>query len=88
MSMTPTRPSQKAREGEGPMMKTTNAISLWVWCRFQSLQNDCQGQDLVEYALMVGFVALAVIGLSPQVSLSLTIIWSRVRAVTALAAAV
>jgi Flp pilus assembly pilin Flp len=67
-------------------MKITNAVSLRLWGRYFSLKKNCLGQDLIEYALMAGFVAVAVVGLSPGVASSFAIVWSKVNSVTTLAA--
>ena len=39
---------------------------------------DCVAQDLIEYALMAGFVAVAVGALMPNVSLSISTIFSKI----------
>jgi pilus assembly protein Flp/PilA len=46
-----------------------------VW-RF-ALLRDCRGQDMIEYALLVGFIAVAVGALSPALADSMTLIYSR-----------
>jgi Flp pilus assembly pilin Flp len=43
-----------------------------------SVLSDTQGQDLVEYALLGGFVAVAAGALIPDVSTSMSTIYSRV----------
>jgi pilus assembly protein Flp/PilA len=40
--------------------------------------NDDQGQDLIEYALMVGFIAVAAGALMPSVSTSVSTVFSKV----------
>jgi len=47
------------------------ASILWALCR------DQRGQDLVEYALMAGFVAVAAGALFPDLSGSMSTIYSR-----------
>ncbi len=42
---------------------------------------DDQGQDLVEYALMAGFVAVAAGALMPNISTSISTIFSKVGSV-------
>ena len=64
-------------------MKIANAITLRLWGCFKK---DCLGQDLMEYALISGFVAVAVVGLSPGVASSFAIVWSKVNSVATLAA--
>ncbi len=43
-----------------------------------SVLSDNQGQDLVEYALLAGFVAVAAGALIPDVSTTMSTIYSRV----------
>lgn len=40
--------------------------------------NDTKGQDLIEYALMAGFVAVAAGAIMPNVATSISTIFSRV----------
>jgi Flp pilus assembly pilin Flp len=44
------------------------------------------GQDLIEYALMAGFVAVAAGALMPNVSTSITTVFSKIQAILANAA--
>ena len=46
---------------------------------------DTSGQDLIEYALMAGFVAVAAGAVMPGVSRSISTIFSRVASVMAVA---
>ena len=39
---------------------------------------NCQGQDLIEYALMAGFVAVAAGSLMPHVATSISTIFSKI----------
>jgi len=41
---------------------------------------DTKGQDLIEYALMAGFVAVAAGAIMPNVASSISVIFSKVRA--------
>ncbi len=52
--------------------------------RLKSLK-DIDGQDLIEYALMAGFVAVAAGALMPAVADSITTIFSKVGSVMAAA---
>jgi pilus assembly protein Flp/PilA len=52
---------------------------LQVW-------KDTKGQDLIEYALMAGFVAVAAGALMPGVATSISTIFSKVASVIASAA--
>ena len=49
-------------------------IRLQIW-------KDTQGQDLIEYALMAGFVAVAAGALMPGVSTSISTVFSKVGSV-------
>ena len=48
---------------------------------------DTKGQDLIEYALMAGFVAVAAGAIMPGVASSINVVFSKVNSVMALAAA-
>ncbi len=48
---------------------------------------DTKGQDLIEYALMAGFVAVAAGAIMPGVSTSISTIFSKVASTTSTAAA-
>ena len=43
-----------------------------------NLWQDTQGQDLVEYALMVGLVAVAAVAVVPQMATQINIIFNKV----------
>lgn len=47
---------------------------------------DTRGQDLIEYALMVGFVAVAAGAIMPGVATSISTIFSKITSVMAVAA--
>jgi pilus assembly protein Flp/PilA len=62
------------------MTRITNLLlKLQVW-------KDTRGQDLIEYALMAGFVAVAAGAIMPGVSSSISTIFSKVSSVMANAA--
>jgi pilus assembly protein Flp/PilA len=62
------------------MKRLMNALwRLRIW-------SDNQGQDLIEYALMAGFVAVAAGAIMPGVSSSVSKIFSRVASVMSNAA--
>jgi pilus assembly protein Flp/PilA len=48
---------------------------------------DTRGQDLIEYALMAGFVAVAAGALMPSVSSSISTVFSKISSVMTAAAA-
>ena len=57
------------------MKKLTNfALRLQIW-------KDTKGQDLIEYALMAGFVAVAAGAIMPSVATSISTIFSKVNSV-------
>jgi pilus assembly protein Flp/PilA len=63
------------------MKKMINlALKLQIW-------KDTKGQDLIEYALMAGFVAVAAGAIMPSVSGSISTIFSKVGSVMTAAAA-
>jgi pilus assembly protein Flp/PilA len=59
------------------LMKKMIALKIW---------RDSQGQDLIEYALMAGFVAVAAGALMPGVSTSISTVFSKVASVMTAAA--
>jgi pilus assembly protein Flp/PilA len=62
------------------MKRFTNLVlKLKVW-------KDTRGQDLIEYALMAGFVAVAAGAFMPNVSGSISTIFSKIASVLATAA--
>lgn len=50
------------------------ALRLRIW-------KDTKGQDLIEYALMAGFVAVAAGAIMPNISTSISTIFSKVQSV-------
>ena len=59
-------------------MRLIWALRIW---------KDTKGQDLIEYALMAGFVAVAAGAIMPQVAASITTIFSKVDSLMTQAAA-
>ena len=57
-----------------------------MWRFLKRLRRDCAGQDLIEYALMAGFVAVSAGALLPSIATSISSIFSSVGSVVALAA--
>jgi pilus assembly protein Flp/PilA len=55
------------------------------WIR--ELERDAQGQDLIEYALMAGFVAVAAAASMPNINSNLSVVFSKVSSVMTVAAA-
>ncbi|MBI3697542.1 MAG: Flp family type IVb pilin [Acidobacteria bacterium] len=67
------------------MMRTTiERVRLALWSVV--LWKDTRGQDLVEYALLAGFVAVAAGALLPTISQSVSKIFSRMSSVLTAAA--
>jgi len=57
-----------------------------VWRFLKRLRRDCAGQDLIEYALMAGFVAVSAGAVLPSIATTISSIFSSVGSVVALAA--
>ena len=62
-----------------------NLIQL-AQASLMKLARDTRGQDLIEYALMVGFVAVAAGAFMPNVAGSISSIFSQIASVLATAA--
>jgi pilus assembly protein Flp/PilA len=58
-----------------------------VAVKLQQVMKDTRGQDLIEYALMAGFVAVAAGAIMPGVASSINIVFSKVNSIMILAAA-
>ena len=56
-----------------------NFVSKALW-RLQ-IWKDTKGQDLIEYALMAGFVAVAAGAIMPGVATSISVVFSKVASV-------
>ena len=60
---------------ERKMTRITNLVwKLRIW-------KDTRGQDLIEYALMAGFVAVAAGAIMPNVASSISTIFSKISSV-------
>jgi pilus assembly protein Flp/PilA len=59
-------------------LMTNLVLKLKVW-------KDTRGQDLIEYALMAGFVAVAAGAIMPGVATSISTIFSKVSSVLSVA---
>ena len=68
-------------------MKHTRELCgrLGFWAA--SLARDVKGQDLIEYALMAGFVAVATAALIPSVTTGISTVFSQITSVMTAAAA-
>lgn len=58
----------------------------FTYLRLQELSRNRKGQDLIEYALMAGFVAVAAGAIMPQVASSISTIFSQINSVLSTAA--
>ena len=56
---------------------------LYVW--FNSIAQDERGQDMVEYALLAGFIAVAAGATLPGISTSISQIFSKMASLTTVA---
>jgi pilus assembly protein Flp/PilA len=63
-----------------------NKLDLLV-NRIRILANDTEAQDMIEYALLAGFVAVAAGALLPGISTSISTIFSKMGSVLTTAAA-
>jgi pilus assembly protein Flp/PilA len=72
----------KTLEGDNKHMRklTQLVVAMQIW-------KDRKGQDLIEYALMAGFVAVAAGAIMPGVASSINIVFSKVNSVMVQAAA-
>ncbi len=77
--MCATRYTVYARTMTNPLEKVRVAYLRGI-CRL-TIWKDNRGQDLIEYALMAGFVAVAAGAIMPGVSVSISKIFSKVSSV-------
>jgi Flp pilus assembly pilin Flp len=58
------------------------------WCRLDNKKNrsDVHGQDLIEYALISGFVAIAAGAIMPNVTTDVSTVFSKIASTTRAAA--
>ena len=68
-------------------MATINHLMLKLASRARNLKQDVKGQDLIEYALMAGFVAVAAGALMPNIASSISTVFSKISSILADAAA-
>ena len=60
---------------------------LTLAIRARNLRQNVKGQDLIEYALMAGFVAVAAGALMPNIASSISTVFSKISSILADAAA-
>jgi len=57
-------------------------MKQWIqWVSTRPFWKDSRGQDLIEYALMAGFVAVAAGAVMPSISTSISTIFSKMGSV-------
>jgi Flp pilus assembly pilin Flp len=71
----------------GPSTSKAKTVCLMLWRSYRDFHDELSGQDLIEYALMAGFVATAVVTMSKEIADSFVTIMSKVNSVMSLAAA-
>ena len=79
------RPGTSQGLGERKTYMNNFVLKLKIW--HDNLRKDQRGQDLIEYALMAGFVAVAAGAIMPGVATSISTIFSKVASVMTAAAA-
>jgi len=68
-------------------MAPMNHLLLKLAIRARNLRQNVKGQDLIEYALMAGFVAVAAGALMPNIASSISAVFSKISSILADAAA-
>jgi len=68
-------------------MVSMNHLLLKLATRARNLRQEVKGQDLIEYALMAGFVAVAAGALMPNIASSISAVFSKISSIMADAAA-
>ena len=68
-------------------MVCMNHLLLNLVIRARNLRQEVKGQDLIEYALMAGFVAVAAGALMPNIASSISTVFSKISSIMADAAA-
>lgn len=66
-------------------MRIDRKISLGLLLGLRELLGNQHGQDLIEYALMAGFVATAVVTMSNSIADSFVLMMSKVNSVVVIA---
>jgi len=68
-------------------MNRLENLSLKAGIWIVGLARDARGQDLIEYALMAGFVAVAAAAVMPDISTSISTVFSKIESVMTVAGA-
>ncbi|MDP8979061.1 MAG: Flp family type IVb pilin [Acidobacteriota bacterium] len=64
---------------------TKMTLNVMQWLLRRGILKDAQGQDLIEYALMAGFVAVSAGAIMPGVATKISTIFSKVSSVVSVA---
>lgn len=67
--------------GVGELAQEGRRRAFSALCKLNGLWNWTKGQDLIEYALMAGFVAVSAGAIMPDVASSISTIFSKVSSV-------
>jgi Flp pilus assembly pilin Flp len=62
-------------------MNLNSPIVRKLWQTLEALRQNCEGQDLVEYALMAGFIVVGVVTLAPEIAASFVVVMSKVNSI-------
>jgi Flp pilus assembly pilin Flp len=68
-------------------MNRLENLSLKAGIWIVGLARDVRGQDLIEYALMAGFVAVAAAAVMPDITTSISTVFSKITSVMVVAGA-
>jgi pilus assembly protein Flp/PilA len=68
-------------------MKKLNHFNIGLWLKLTNLRRNVSGQDLIEYALMAGFCAVAAGAIMPGVATSINSIFNKIASIMTAAAA-
>lgn len=71
---------------KGPLPNQMKNLTTKLYVRLMGLKNNSKGQDLIEYALMAGFVAVAAGAIMPGVATQISTIFSKVLSVITVSA--
>jgi len=85
VSVLPRKNGRRRGAGQTESWKKEELIMTKLFNLIQSLKNDETAQDMVEYALLAGFIAVAAGAVLPGISNSLNIIFSKMASLTSVA---
>jgi Flp pilus assembly pilin Flp len=68
-------------------MSILSCVGVGLWVRARSFHSQCEGQDVIEYALMAALVATGVVSMSPAVASAFVDMLSKVNSVVVVAGA-